>query len=79
MSVLSVACTKINESDHGASSMLSDDSIKKDGFIYTPVGRSSQGCVIYSIAVGGGLAPDVLVHQSVDGEFSYDTPDECVK
>ena len=46
---------------------------------YTPVATSPNGCVLYSIRIRGRRAPAGLVYQSVEGEFSYAPPDECVR
>lgn len=53
-------------------------SVVQEGVIYTPAGRSSQGCLLYSIHIPGGQAPATLVYRSMEGSFSYDPPDRCV-
>ena len=53
--------------------------VVQENTVYTPVSRSPQGCLLYSVRIPGGQAPAALVYQSVEGHFSYDRPERCVK
>ena len=44
-----------------------------------PDRTSPEGCVLYNVRIPGGRAPAALAFQSVEGEFSYAPPKECVK
>ena len=53
--------------------------VVEDGVIYTPASRGAQGCVLYSVRIPGGRAPAALVYRSVEGRFSHDRPQRCVR
>ena len=44
--------------------------VLKDGTIYSPVGRDSHGCVLYSVRIPDGRAPAALMYRSIEGRFS---------
>ena len=53
--------------------------VEREGIIYTPVSVGSQGCLLYHINIPSGQAPAALAYQSMDGQFSYGRPDQCVQ
>ncbi|MDE0435608.1 MAG: hypothetical protein OXH92_16505 [Bryobacterales bacterium] len=58
---------------------LGSSIVLKEGTIYTPAGRGSHGCLLYSVRVPGGQAPTALMYRSVDGRFGYRRPEQCVE
>ncbi len=52
--------------------------IVQDGSVYTPVSRSSDGCLLHRVDIPGGQAPAALMYRSVEGDFSYGRPARCV-
>lgn len=77
--VLGMACTTQQESDRSFVPLNSDSSIERDGVIYTPMSIGPEGCLLYNIRIPGGDAPAAMVYQTVDGEFTYGRPDNCVQ
>ena len=77
--VLGAACVGPGKTDKISGSMGLGSPVVREGTVYTPVSRSSQGCLLYSVRIPGGQAPAALIYRSVEGRFSYDRPERCVK
>ena len=78
VAVLGVACAGPRENVKASGPTTLGPAIEQDGAVYTPVSRSAEGCVLYSIHIPGGQAPAALVYRSEEGRFSYARPDRCV-
>ena len=76
---LCAACAGPSKTDKTADSTGLGSPVVQEGTVYTPVSRSSQGCLLYSVRIPGGQAPAALVYRSVERRFSYDRPERCVK
>ena len=76
--VLCVACASPGEVDNTRELTGLGSPAVRNNAIYTPVSRSSDGCVLYSVRIPGGQAPAALMYRSVEGQFSYDRPERCV-
>ena len=79
MALFGVACTSEQNPEMAHEPDNMGASVEREGIIYTPVQVDSQGCLLYHIRVPGGQAPAALTYQSIDGQFSYGRPDQCVK
>ena len=76
---LTEACTSPGNAEQASDSMDFGSSVTQEGTVYTPVSQTSDGCLLYSVNVLGGHSPAALVYQSVEGQFSYDQPERCIK
>lgn len=77
--VLGAACADSRQKDSTHDQVDSLPTILQEGVVYTPVDRSTEGCVLYSVRIPGGLAPAALVYRNEEGKFSYSRPAQCVK
>lgn len=75
---LGAACADPREMGSALGPTGLGSAVVQEGVIYTPAGRSPEGCLLYSIHIPGGQAPATLVYRSMEGSFSYDPPDRCV-
>ena len=78
VAVLGIACSGPRENVRVSVPPSLGPSIEHEGAIYTPVSRSAEGCLLYTIRNPGGQAPAALVYRSENGSFSYARPDRCV-
>ena len=76
---LCVACAGPREIDRTDLSTGLGSPVVENGTVYTPVSRSSHGCLLYSVRIPDGQAPAALVYRSVEGQFSYGRPERCFK
>lgn len=76
---IGTACGGPGGIDKTSPSMGLGPPVAGEGTVYTPVSIGPRGCVLYKVRIPGGQAPAALVYQSVDGRFSYDRPERCVR
>lgn len=79
MASLVTSCGGVEGADQPGERAEGPRTVERGGRIYTPISTTPEGCVLYNIRVEGGRAPAALVYQSVEGEFSYAPPEECVQ
>lgn len=78
VAVLGAACADSRQMDSAYEPVESPATILQEGVVYTPVDRSAEGCVLYSVRIPGGQAPAALVYRNREGQFSYSRPAQCV-
>ena len=76
---LGTACASPGVTDETPDSMGLGSPIMLEGTVYIPVSQGDRGCLLYSVRIPGGQAPAALVYRSVEGQFSYDRPEKCVR
>lgn len=78
VAVLGAACADSRQKNPAHGQIDSLPKILQEGVVYTPVDRSAEGCVLYSVRIPGGQAPAALVYRNEEGKFSYSRPAQCV-
>lgn len=77
--IISTACVNSGKIYEASDATSLGTPIIREGTIYTPASRSSNGCLLHSVHTPGRQAPAAMVYQSVEGQFSYNRPENCVK
>lgn len=73
------ACTIDDKAEEEPAAAIPHSPVERDGVVYTPMSVGPGGCLLYNVQIPGGYAPAAMAYQSVDGQFSFGRPTQCVK